>query len=290
MICGMAQPPVPPVRAAEPLPAPDGAQDAAGSALEPFYLPRGEGRFHATHSTTGPWFADAQHAGPPSALLVRALERCASVPDPQFSRVTFEILGPVPAGDVEVVAQVDRAGRAIELSTAVLHAGGRAVMRATAWRVAPGDTAVAAVGAAPPLPPPSEARERAERPDGWLPGYVDALAWRWIHGWLGEPGPGAVWGRLRVPVVAGEEPTPLQRLAALADSANGAGAPLDIRSWLFVNTDLTLHLHRMPVGEWMAVDAGTVVGPTGMGTAAAALHDERGHLGRCAQALIVRPR
>ena len=117
------------------------------------------------------------------------------------------------------------------------------------------DDVLAALDVAERLP-----RERAERPDGWLPGYVDALAWRWIHGWLGEPGPGAVWGRLRVPVVAGEEPTPLQRLAALADSANGAGAPLDIRSWLFVNTDLTLHLHRMPVGEWMAVDAGKCVG------------------------------
>jgi hypothetical protein len=257
---------------------------------EPFYIPRGDGRFHATHSTTGPWSADAQHVGPPSALLARALERCSPEPEPQFSRLTFEVLGPVPAGDVEVRAQVDRPGRGVELRSAVLSAGGRPVIRASAWRVAVGDTVVAAVGESPALAPPSSVPPRSERPEGWLPGYLDALEWRWVHGWLAEPGPGAVWGRLRVPVVAGEEPTPLQRLAALADSANGAGAPLDLRDWLFVNTDLTLHLHRKPVGEWMAIDAVTVVGPTGMGTVTAALHDERGHTGRCAQALIVRPR
>lgn len=258
---------------------------------QPYYLPRGDGRFHATFSTTGPWFAEVQHVGPPSALLVRALERRApDGPPAQFSRLTFEVLGPVPAGDVEVQAGVERPGRGVEMSTAVLSAGGRAVMRATAWRVAAGDTSAVALGQAEPLPPPSAGTARAERPEGWLPGYLDSMEWRWLRGWLAEPGPGAVWARLLVPVVEGEEPSPLQRLAALADSANGAAAPLDARHWLFVNTDLTLHLHRPPVGEWMAVDASTVVGPTGMGTASAELHDEAGHAGRSAQALVVRPR
>lgn len=258
---------------------------------EPYYLPRGDGRFHATHSTTGPWFADAQHVGPPSALLVRALEQCVPAGlTPQFSRLTFEVLGPVPAGDIEVQAGIERPGRSIELSSAVLSAGSRAVMRATAWRIAAGETSEVASGAAPPLPPPVAATARADLPEGWLPGYLDTMEWRWLHGWLAEPGPGAVWARLRVPVVDGEEPTSLQRLAALADSANGAAAPLDARRWLFVNTDLTVHLHRQPIGEWMAVDATTVIGPTGMGTATAALHDEQGHVGRSAQALVVRAR
>ena len=71
------------------------------SVSEPFYLPLdgpdGE-RFHATSATTGPWFADAQHAGPPSALLARALERCAPQADTQIGRITVDVLGPVPAG------------------------------------------------------------------------------------------------------------------------------------------------------------------------------------------------
>jgi hypothetical protein len=260
--------------------------------LEPFYLPVDgpDGpRFHATASTTGPWFADAQHVGPPSGLLVRALERLDGGTGGQLTRMTVEVLGPVPAGEVHVSALVERPGRAVELLAAEMCAGGRTVLRARAWRIAAGDTAAVAVNAAEPLPPPGEGvlQERAE---GWLPGFLDAMEWRRLPGGSAEPGPRAAWLRQRVPLVAGEEPTPLQRLMVAADCANGVGAPLDLREWLFVNTELTVHVHRAPVGEWMGVHATTVVGPTGAGTVAALLHDADGHCGRSGQALIVRPR
>lgn len=261
--------------------------------LDPFYRPLDgpEGdRFHATLSTTGPWFADAQHVGPPSALLVRALERCEPRPGMQLSRITVEVLGPVPAGEVQVRAGVERAGRTIELLAAEMSAGGRAVLRARAWRLAVGDTPAVACGEADPLPSPEQGVSRPELPPGWLPGFMDAVEWRWLQGWFGEPGPGTTWGRLRVPLVEGEPTSPLQRLTVLADTANGAAAPLDLRHWLFVNTELTLHLHRAPVGEWLAVDAHTVLGPTGTGTVSGLLFDERGHAGRCAQSVVVRPR
>jgi hypothetical protein len=261
--------------------------------LEPFYRsldgPDGE-RFHATVSTTGPWFADAQHVGPPSALLVRALERLEGRPGAQLSRITVEVLGPVPAGELQVSARVERPGRAIELLGAEMTVGGRAVLRVRAWRLACGDTAAVAVGEAAPLPPPDEGALQTARPAGWLPGFIDALEWRWLQGGLGEPGPGTAWARPRVPLVEGEEASPLQRLAVVADSGNGVGSPLDMREWLFVNTELTIHLHRAPVGEWTAVAAQTVVGPTGLGTVSGLLYDDRGHVGRSAQGLIVRPR
>lgn len=260
---------------------------------EPFYLPLGgpdSGRFHATTSTTGPWFADAQHAGPPSALLARALERCAPQGDTQIGRITVDVLGPVPAGEVSVSASVERQGRSVTLLAAELSAGGRAVMRARAWRLAEGDTTAVTTPPTAILPPPDAAQLRAERPQGWLPGFIDALEWRWVHGWLGDAGPGAVWTRQRVPLVEGEEPTPLQRMLLVADSGNGAAAPLDVRQWLFVNTELTVHLHRPPSGEWMAVDAQTTVGPSGVGTVAGLLFDEQGQVGRSAQCLTVRRR
>jgi hypothetical protein len=271
-----------------------GRHDLAVSAdPEPYYLPLdgvdGE-RFFATFSTTGPWFSDAQHVGPPTALLARALERCDARPGTQLSRITVEVLGPVPAGEVSVRAAVERPGRSVELLAAEITAAGRAVMRARAWRLAAGDTESVAGGEAAPLAAPEHGVPRDELPAGWLPGFLDTLEWRWLRGWLGDPGPGTGWARQKVPLVAGEKPTPLQRLAVVADSANGSASPLDLREWLFVNTELTLHLHRAPDGEWMAVDAHTVIGPTGLGTASALLFDERGHVGRSAQGLIVRPR
>ena len=163
------------------------------------------------------------------------------------------MIGPVPAGEVRVHAQVERPGRAVELLAAELVAGGRPVLRARAWRMATGDTSAVAHGSADPLPGPETVPARTERPPGWLPGFIDSMEWRWLRGWLAEPGPGTVWARPRVPLVAGEEPSPLQRLALVADSGNGAAAPLDLPQWLFVNTELTLHLHRAPAGEWIAV-------------------------------------
>src|SRR3954470_9704794 len=83
---------------------------------EPYYRPLdgpGGERFFATAATVGPWFADAQHVGPPSALLARAVERCEPRAGTAVARLTVEVLGPVPAGDIEVSARVERPGRAI---------------------------------------------------------------------------------------------------------------------------------------------------------------------------------
>jgi hypothetical protein len=256
---------------------------------KPIDGPDGE-RFFATSSTVGPWFADAQHVGPPSALLARTLERCEPREGTQISRLTVEVLGPVPAGEVAVTAWVERPGRAVELLAAEMIAGGRSVLRARAWRLALGDTAAVQTGVAEPLPPPEGIPYREPQLDGWVPGFIDSVDWRFLKGWFDEPGPGTAWIRQRVPVVDGEQPTPLQRLMVVADCANGAAAPLPITGWLFVNTDLTVHLHRPPVGEWVAVQAETTVGPAGLGTAAALLFDADGQVGRSAQNLVVRPR
>ena len=95
---------------------------------------------------------------------------------------------------------------------------------------------------------------------------------------------------MRLPLVEGEEPTPLQRVLVAADSGNGVSATLDWSAYLFINVDLTVHLHRLPAGEWVCLDAVTTPEPTGIGLADTALHDERGPIGRALQTLLVRER
>lgn len=253
--------------------------------------PDGTEHVLASESTRGPWFDDAQHMGPPSALLVRALERAAGRQGTSMtlSRLTVEILGRVPLGSLSVSTTVDRPGRTIELITAEIRAAGRAVARAHGWFLGVSDSAAAATDAGPTMSDPEQGVPHP-KPPGWLSGYLDAVQWRWLAGDLGEAGPGRVWARLRVPVVEGEEPTPWQRLVAIADSTNGVAARLDVRDWLFVNTDLTVHVHRGPRGEWIGLDADSVIGAGGAGTAFSLVHDEDGPVGRAAQALTVRPR
>jgi hypothetical protein len=76
--------------------------------------PLGE-KFCATDLVRSTWTAAIQHAAPVSALLVRALERCAARDDTRLSRVAVDLLGPVPAdGDMWVRSKVERPGKQIE--------------------------------------------------------------------------------------------------------------------------------------------------------------------------------
>jgi hypothetical protein len=253
-----------------------------------FYEPLGDGRYQSTVHTTGPWSPLTQHLGPPSALLVRAMEQLPSPVPMTIARVTVEILGPVPVAELSVTAAVDRPGRSVELLSAELSADGRVAVRARAWRIVRSDTTAVAAEIDEQLPPPSDGQAMT-RPEGWGAGYLDVMEWRALKGSLGEPGPATVWARQGVPLVGSETPTGLQRLLTVADSGNGVSNRLDPRKWLFINSELTVHVYREPVGEWIALDAATAIGPDGMGTAVSVLHDSQGPVGRGAQALLVRP-
>jgi Thioesterase-like superfamily len=235
--------------------------------------------------TRGPWDRNSQHAGPPSALLARAIELCEPREGMRIGRVTVEILGPVPLAPLAVEASVVRPGRSVELLEAALAGPDGEVMRASAWRVAAGDQSLASD---PPPPGPEHGRDRDFFPTGEELGYHSAMEYRFVHGGFLEPGPALVWMRMRVPLVEGEQPSPLERLMVVADVGNGVSAVLDWREFLFINTELTVHLLRPPEGDWVGVDAVTHV--DGVGIAESVLWDERGRLGRGAQTLLVRRR
>lgn len=241
--------------------------------------------FSPSELTRGPWDPDAQHAGPPSALVARALERCDAREGMRIGRITVEILGPVPLAPLTVEASVVRPGRSVELLAASLSGPDGEVMRASAWRVAVADQLL---GADPPPPGPEHGSERDFFPTGEQEGYHTAMDYRFVRGGFLEPGPALVWMRQRGPLVEGEQPTPLERLMVVADVGNGVSAVLDWREYLFINTELTVHLLRPPEGEWVGVDAVTHV--DGVGLAETVLWDERGRLGRGAQTLLVRKR
>ncbi|GAA1986246.1 thioesterase family protein [Amycolatopsis minnesotensis] len=254
-----------------------------------FFRPLGEGRYLPTGHTSGPWSPDAQHFGPPSALLVRELEGVPADRESLLARVTVEILGPAPLRELVVRARLERPGRSVELLVAELVDGERVVARASAWRLATSDSGAVVANLAPPMPAPGDAKA-ARWPESWHGGYLDAMEWRAVSGDLDQPGPARVWARQRVSLVDGEEPSPLQRLFAVADSGNGASNFLDPAQWWFINSELTVHVLRQPSGEWIGLDATTRVGPLGVGTATSVLHDLGGQVATGAQALLVRPR
>jgi len=257
-----------------------------------FFVPVGDGVWQATGHTAGPWDSRAQHGGPPSALLGRAMLNCQPRPDMMIARFTCEILGAIPVGEITVAARVVRPGRSVELLEATASADGRDVARATAWRVL--RTASPAVPSRQPVPPPLPPAAMADRgagiAEGWSDGYMSAMEWRPAVGGVTIPGPSIVWMRMRYPLVPDEEPAPLERVLIAADSGNGASSELDISRWLFINPELTVHLHRDPVGEWVCLDAQTAITTGGTGLATCHLSDQDGPLGVSAQSLLIAPR
>ncbi|MDA0180813.1 thioesterase family protein [Solirubrobacter phytolaccae] len=257
--------------------------------MSAFYVPLGEGRFRATERTSGPWDPQHQHAGPPSALLLRAFEQLDGS-ELVIARMTVEILGPVPIGELEVRAEVERPGRSVELLAGTLSADGRDVLRARAWRVRASPVGMPEDKAPGPLTSLPDADDVPPAALGEAFGYAHAVEWRWVRGgWL-DRGPATVWTRMKLPLVEGEEPSPRQRVVVVADSGNGASNVLDWSRYLFINTELTVHFAREPVGEWVLLDAATQLAEGGAGLASSVLSDRSGPVARGAQALFVAPR
>ncbi len=260
--------------------------------MEPdaFFHPDGD-VFMPTALTRGPWHVDHQHGGPPAALLARAIEALAPPQHWHPARFTLDFLRPVPlTRPLRPVAALTRQGKQVLGLTAQLLDGDVPVARASALCIRRHTL---------PLPP-TAAPVHPRDPDTFAPftfdffrwdiGYHTAIEARLESGVLGH-GPATAWMRTRHPLVAGETMSPLQQVLIVADAINGVGFVLDLQRYTFVNADLSVHLHRLPVDAWIRLAATPNPQPEGVGLVDAELADRHGPIGRAleSQVLALRP-
>ena len=241
-----------------------------------------------TELSTGPWAPDALHGGPVTALLARATEAVPTDPPMQPVRITVELLRPAPLVPLTVDARLVRPGRKVQLVEATAAtADGTVIARATLLRLRTDDVPVPqGLPEAIPPPPPTGSAEATWAEDE-APAFHNAgVEHAFVLGHFRRPGPATDWIRLQVPIVPGEEPSPFQRVVAAADFGNGISGIVDPASTTFVNPDLTVYVHRPPVGEWICLEATTSAGPDGIGLAESALYDAHGRIGRSVQSLL----
>lgn len=258
--------------------------------------------FIPTEGASSPWGARALHGGPPAGLLARAIERHAPDPAMQVSRLTIDLFRAVPQAPLSVTTEVVREGRRILAVQASLMAEGVEVSRATGLLLRHTEVDVPDHHLPPGIEHPGpEGFEttglstvfgtdgKPEQRMSSLPGFHTLIEVRRVGG---RPGSGraTAWIRIPVPLVEGEETTPLVRLAATSDFGNALGSIRASSRTGFINADITLYVHRLPVGEWICLDTRGAAQPHGVGLMQTTVYDPEGSVGIVAQAVLANQR
>ena len=265
--------------------------------MDAAYVETAGGAFLASPLTRGPWHPDHQHAGPPSALICRAVERAAADDGlTHLGRLTVNLLRPAPLAECRIEVSQDYLGRNAGHYSGRLIVGDKDIARFTALMQR--EEALPVPDETPGHPPPHAPKPWPDSPaiamtfkgsDRHDFGYAALVENRLAEGTPFQ-GPSSVWFRLNHPLVKGETPSPYQRVAVAANSGNGISASLDFTKFVFVNCDLTINLFRRPLGEWICLEARSLFGGNGCGLAESALYDEQGVIGQATQSLAVRAR
>jgi len=254
-----------------------------------------DGAFVPGPHTRGPWDPAALHGGAVAALLTDAFERHAAVLELSCARLTFDFVRPVPMAPLSLSLDVPRPGRRVVELAAVVASDGETVCRADALFLAAVPSGLPSAQA--PLPAPLEGPTAGRRVEFALdesagpsaPSFPAAMEMSWLDD-PAQLGPARVWMRPRRDLLPGRALSPLARVPATADFANGVAAPLPFADYLFINADLALHFLRVPRGEWIGVDAGSHAVDGGTALTASVLHDVEGPVAWSYQALVVGPR
>lgn len=241
------------------------------------------------------WYDQGQHGGVVSALLARSVEAVPTLAPMEVARLTVELFRVVPLTALRTEARVIREGKRIQVVEASLFDGDDLELaRAMALRLR--TTRLRLPEAAQPPPSPAPPPDDLPVPDmgHWGlgdPGRVlyhrHAIEVREVDDGFRRIGPGSMWLRIHRPLVAGEDITPLTRAIVTGDFVNGLSRLVDGRRFVFMNADLTIHLSRMPVGEWVGVTAESIYDPGGRGIAAGILFDRESRIGRSTQSLYL---
>ncbi len=247
------------------------------------------GAFDSTSATAGPWSSEAQHGGPPSALLTRALDAAAAERGLRLVRVSIELARPVPVAPVRVRTEVVKGGSRTSILEGALSSGGKDVLIARAWAVRESPGTIPSVDHEPPMPPVPGPQEFRGMSGAHLGGYLSAMEWRFpgAQSSFDSLGPDCMWARQRVPLIADEKDSPVTRALVVADTNWAVAFEVDRHGYFLVNTDLTVTFARWPIGEWIGLRSRTRAEPSGTAYAVGTMYDTSGSFASVSQSLLV---
>lgn len=247
--------------------------------------------YKPTIHAQGAWNEHEQHMAPATGILTQEIIAFAPHDNLRLARLGLDILGLIPLEEFTITTRCIRPGRTIELLEAVLSSGGRDCIIARAWRLHAQDTSSIAGIEDRVLDSRPEELTVWEEIKGWPGGYIESISM--VAEPSRRPGKGVVWLTNDMDMVEGETTADIVRLMGMVDTANGVvpreGPDLSAMNWMFPNTDLQIHMHRVPQGKWLGLEAVQQYGDDGIGLTSAILHDLKGPFGRSEQILTIRP-
>ena len=247
-----------------------------------------------TEHAASPWGPVTIHGGASAGLMTALMEEQFQADRMQLVRLTVDLFRPVPMAPLEPRGRIIRDGKRIKLLEMSLFHEGLEICRSHGLVVEKQDVVLPAAAQLPSSPPQAIV-EAFSQPEvigvnainttpgvEFPPGLHTLIPLKPVSLHLGE-GKGCSWVRLPLNVREGIANSPLVNVATLADFANGFAQLYLNAGQGFINADLTLNLHRMPVDDWIAIDARTLAQSHGIAMVETVLYDQQGVIGRVSQ-------
>jgi hypothetical protein len=254
---------------------------------EPFFTREGA-HFRVNKASRGPWNPNSLHGRVVIGLLGAEIERQFGGPGYIPARLTVDMYRLPDFQPVTVVTRLVREGGRIKVVDAEFISGGVSQARATCqllkltekpegqiWQPAPWNAA-----------PPEQTTEENWRNAMWATRTISGGA---MFGEGPRTEPRRAWISEVRDLIEGEPLTPFQRVAVMSDIsspfAHGSSNGLN-----YINTDVTLYLHRLPKTEWIGVDAMDHQASDGVATGVVRLYDVEGPIGTASTTALAQRR
>lgn len=253
----------------------------------PFFLRDGDA-FLPQASGRGPWNPQSLHGRVVIGLMGHALESAFGSDDFIPARLTVDMYRLPNFDPIEVKTTLIREGGRIRMAEAELFSGGKSSAKASCQFLrrtenAPGKTWSPAGWDAPhpdSIPDP----DPATAPMGRM------WAVKPIKGGFGAEGARQIWMREVRELVGGVPLTPFQRVAVAADFASPFAHASSDQGLGYINTDVTVYLHRLPVSEWVGFQSVNHQATDGVAVGECWLYDAEGSIGFASCAALAQKR
>src|SRR6266436_3746498 len=240
------------------------------------FLTQDNGAFIPTSVANGPWDAKSLHGRVIIGLLAFVIEQRHGGEDFVPARLTVDMFRLPGFAPIEVKTRLIRDGLRIRVVEAEFFSGGASMARASCQLLRKTENAPGNVWSPPNWDVPQPA-DIAKPTDPRL-GMNGKWTTRPITGHMGSLGPRRLWMSEVRELVEGVPMSPFVHVATGADFASPFANAGD-HGLGYINSDVTLYLHRLPVTRWIGFEVVNHHATDGIAIGECWLYDEKGPIG-----------